>query len=312
MTNPQLKNLAWAKENGFDFYAKSEGVTSEGACSLDIFRQAESFRDHVCGIHRNRPFEILDVQYKEMHGDAQGYDWKTVVLIPTAGLDLPNFDLLPSRNTGVISFLGIKGLDLKLDSTAPRHERQLVDAFNRNYILFAGGAFEAMEASIKSAEHLVPSLADIASICKPSVLRFLSTASTGFIEVQNGYLSIRAPETRMVTAGFSDIILQGRERESLLAVANDFLDVLSNAASEAPLRTLTVENTFNPGQLLGSIVGAAIGFFLGVFISILSLFFSEEKYSFLASVLALALIPALAMGGTVLGRFIGNTLMRFR
>jgi hypothetical protein len=60
-----------------------------------------------------------------------------------------------------------------------------------------------MEASIKSAEHLVPSLAEMASICKPSVLRFLSTATTGFIEVQDGYLAIRAPETRIFSPGDS-------------------------------------------------------------------------------------------------------------
>ena len=224
-------------------------MLSEGARSLDIFRKAESFRDHVLGIHRNRPFEILDVQVKEMRDGEWGYVWKTVVLIPTAGLDLPNFDLLPRRETGGMSFLGIKGLDLKLAPTAPQDERQLVDAFNKNYSLFGGGAFEAMEASIKSADHLVPSLSDMASICKPGVLRFLSTASTGFIEVQNGYLAIRAPETRIITGAFSDIILRGRERESLLAVANDLLDVLANAAREAPLRALTLENTFNPRRI---------------------------------------------------------------
>lgn len=312
MNNSQNKNLTWAQENGYEYNDESEGVTFEGARSLDIFRKAESFRDHVCGIHRNRPFEILDVQHKEMHGDAWGHVWKTVVLIPTAGLDLPNFDLLPGRKTGVLSFVGIKGLNLKLAPTAPQEERQLVDAFNKNYSLFAGGVFEAMEASIKSADHLVPRLSDMASICKPGLLRFLSTASTGFIEVQNGYLAIRAPETRMITGAFSDIILQGRERESLLAVANDLLDVLANAASELPLRTLTLENPFNPLEFLGSVIGCVIGFFLGVFSAILLLFLTEENYSFLTSVLALALIPALALGGTVLGRFIGNALMRFK
>ena len=178
----------------------------------------------------------------------------------------------------------------------------MVDAFNKNYSLFGGGAFEAMEASIKSADHLVPSLADMASICKPGVLRFLSTASTGFIEVQNGYLAIRAPETRIITGAFSDMILQGRERESLLAVANDLLDVLANAAREAPLRALTLENTFRPAQLLGSIIGGVIGFCLGGFIGVLLLFLLKEKHLFL--------IPVLALGGAALGRFIGNTLMR--
>jgi|688.fasta_scaffold223975_2 hypothetical protein len=312
MNNPKNKNLTWAQENGYEYNAESEGVSFEGARSLDIFRKAESFRDHVRGIHRNRPFEILDVHVEVNRSEEWRHVWKTTILIPTDGLDLPNFDLLPRRETGGMSFLGIKGLDLKLAPTAPQDERQLVEAFNKNYSLFGGGAFEAMKASIKSADHLVPSLADMASICKPGVLRFLSTASTGFIEVQNGYVAIRAPETRIITGAFSDIILQGRERESLLAVANDLLDVLANAASESPLRTLTLENTFNPHQLLGSIIGGVIGFCLGGFIAILLLFLPEENYSFLTPVLALALIPALALGGTVLGRFIGNTLMRFK
>lgn len=312
MTNPQHKNLTWAQENGYEFQAESEGVTFEGARSLDIFRDAESFRDHVRGSHRNRPFEILDVQHEEMHGGDFGTVWKTVVLIPTAGLDLPNFDLMPRRETKGMNFLGVKGLDLKLAETAPQDERQLVDAFNKNYSLFGGGAFEAMKASIKPADHLVPSLADMASICKPGVLRFLSTASTGFIEVQNGYLAIRAPETRIITGAFSDIILQGRERESLLAVANDLLDVLANAASEAPLRTLTLENTFNPGQLLGGIIGGVIGFCLGGFSGIVLLFLPKDNYPLPPSDNYLFLIPVLALGGAVLGRFIGKTLMRFK
>jgi VIT1/CCC1 family predicted Fe2+/Mn2+ transporter len=312
MNNPQNKNLTWAQEDGYGYNAESEGVTFEGARSLDIFRKAESFRDHVRGIYRNRPFEILDVHVEVSRSEEWRHVWKTIVLIPTDGLDLPNFDLLPRGETGGMSFLGIKGLDLKLAPTAPQDERQLVDAFNKNYSLFGGGAFEAMEASIKSADELVPSLASMASICKPRVLRFLANASTGVIEVQNGYVAIRAPEPRIIAGAFSDIILQGRERESLLAVANDLLDVLGNAASESPLRTLTLENTFNPYQLLGNIIGGVIGFCLGGFIAIVLLFLRQENYSFLTSALALALIPALALGGAVLGRFIGNTLMRFK
>jgi hypothetical protein len=312
MTNPQHKNLAWAQESGYEFSANSDGIRFEGARHLDIFRKANGFRNHVLGAFRNRPFEILDVQVEETRGGEYGNVWKTVIVIPTAGLDLPNFDLLPRRETGGMAFLGIKGLDLKLAPTAARDERQLVEAFNRNYSLFGGGAFEAMEASIRFADHLVPSLADMAAICKPSVLRFLSTASTGFIEVQNGYLAIRAPETRIVTGAFSDIILQGRERDSLLNVANDLLDVLAKATSEAPLNTLTLENTFNPGQLLGSVNGGVIGFCLGGVVAILLLFLPKEDYAFLTAALALALIPVLAVGGAVLGRFIGNTMLRFK
>jgi hypothetical protein len=310
MNHSQNRNFTWAQENGYEYHAEADGAISEGARRLDIFRKADSFRDHVLGIHRNRPFEILDVWFEthdtsgDGHAGGFGFVWKTVILIPTTGLDLPNFDLLPRRETGGMNFLGVKGLDLKLAPTAPLDERRLVDALNKNYSLFAGGAFEAMEASIKAADHLVPSLSDMAAICKPSVLRFLSTAVTGFIEVQDGYLAIRAPETRMITGAFSDNILQGRERESLLAVANDFLDVLANAAGEAPLRTLTLENTFNPRQLLGNIIGGVVGFFLGGFIGVVLLFLLSEK--------KLYLIPVLALGGAAIGRFIGNTLTRAR
>ncbi|MBL8892364.1 MAG: hypothetical protein JNL67_20480 [Planctomycetaceae bacterium] len=313
MTNLQHKNLAWAQENGCEFKANSDGVSFAGARHLDVFRKANSFRNHAHGSFRNRPFEILDVQFEEMRGGECGNVWKTVIVIPTAGLDLPNFDLLPRRETGGMAFLGIKGLDLKLGPNATQDERRLVAAFNKNYSLFGGGAFESMEASIlKSADHLVPSLADMAAICKPSVLRFLSTASTGFIEVQNGYLAIRAPQTRIITGAFSDIVLQGRERESLLNVANDLLDVLAKAISEAPLKALTLEKTFNPGQVLGGVIGGVIGFSLGGFAAILLLFLPQESDSFLTVALALALIPVLAVGGAVLGRFIGNTLLRFK
>jgi hypothetical protein len=304
MNNHQNDNAIWAQAIGYEFHAESEGVRSEGARSLDIFRKADSYRDHVLGVHRNRPFEVLDA-WVETHGSTgYGFVWKTIILIPAAGLNLPNFELLPRRETGGMNFLGIKGLDLNLNPLAPPDERRLVDAFNKNYSLFAGGAFEAMEASIRSADHLVPSLAEMASVCKPGVLRFLSTASTGTIEFQTGFLAVRAPETRAITGAFSDTILQGRERESLLAVANDLLDVLSNAANEAPLRALTLENTFRPAQLLGGIIGGVVGFCLGGFIGIVLLFLLKEKQLFL--------IPVLALGGAALGHFIGKMLTRAR
>ena len=116
--------------------------------------------------------------------------------------------------------------------------------------------------------------------------------------VINGYLPIGAPETRIITGAFSDIILAGREHGSLLAVANDLLDVLANAAREAPLRALTLENTFRPAQLLGSIIGGVIGFCLGGFTGVILLFLLKEKHLFL--------IPVLALAGAALGRFIGK------
>jgi hypothetical protein len=279
-------NAGWARENGYEYHAG----------------KAEDCRDHVLGIHRNRPFEILDVRVTRHSVNGFYFVWKTIVVIPTAGLKLPNFDLTPRRETGGMNFLGIKGLDLKLAATAPLDERRIVDAFNKNYSLFGGGARKAMEASIKSADHLVPSLAEMASICKPSVLRFLSTAVTGCIEVQDGRLTIHAPETRVIRPGISHTILKGRERESLLTVANDLLDVVSNAASEAPLRALTLENTFRPAHFLGTFIGAAIGFFVGLLASIILLFVFKGDYLFL--------IPLPILGGIFLGRFIGNVLTR--
>lgn len=303
MNNPQNKNATWAQQNGYEFHAESEAVKSDGARSLNTFGKVDSCRDHVLGVYRNRPFKILDV-WVERLGENNFSFWQTVVVIPTSGLNLPNFDLVPRRETaGGLSLLGNKGLDLKLAPSAPMDERRLVEAFNKNYHLFGGGAHEAKVASIKSADHLVPSLSDMASICKPSVLRFLSTAFTGFIEVQDGYLAIRAPEeTRIIGPGVRHTILEGREREALLTVANDFLDVLANAASEAPLRALTLENTFRPAQFLGSIIGVAIGFFVGIIASIILLIVFKGKY--------LYFVPLLLLVGVVLGRFIGNWLTR--
>lgn len=310
MINHQNDNAEWAQENGYEFHAESEGVISDGARNLDIFRKADSYRDHVLGVHRNRRFEILDA-WVETHGasgvtgsDGYGFVWKTIILIPTAGLDLPNFDLLPRRETRGMSFVGVKGLDLKAGPAAPPDEQRLIDAFNKSYSLFAGGAFEAMEASIKSGGDGVPSLTDMAAVSKPSILRFLSTATTGFIEMQDGYLAIRAPQTRTITGALRDTVLQGKERESLLTVANDFLDVLSNAANEAPLRALTLENTFNPFQMLGGIIGGVIGVCLGSLSGVVLLFVLKEKHLFL--------IPVLALSGAALGHLIGKMLTRSR
>lgn len=304
MNDHQNENAAWARQNGYQYHPVSEGALSEGARSLDVFRRADSYRHHVLGVHRNRPFEILDARVERQDSTGFFFVWETVVVLPIAGLHLPNFDLLPRRETGGMNFLGVKGLDLMVSPTAAPDERQLVAAFNRNYSLFAGGAFEAMEAAIRSADHLVPGPEEMAAVCKPSVLRFLSTATTGFVEVQDGYLAIRAPETRIIGPGDRHTILTGRERESLLAVANDFLDVLAKAEHEAPLRALTMENTFNPRQFLGGIVGGVIGFCLGGFIGVVLLFLLKEKHLFL--------IPVLALGCAALGLFVGKAVSRTR
>jgi hypothetical protein len=304
MNDHQNENAKWAEENGYGFHAESGGAISEGARSLDTFRKADSYRDHVLGVHRNRPFEILDARVERHDSTGYFFVWETIVVVPTAGLKLPDFDLLPRRETGGMNTLGVKGLDLMVSPTASPDERQLVEAFNNNYSLFAGGAFEAMEASIRSADHLVPVLADMAAVCKPSVLRFLSTATTGFIEVQDGYLAIRAPYTHIIGPGDSHTILTGRERESLLTVANDFLDVLAKAEHEAPLRALTMENNFSPFQFLGGIVGGVIGFCLGGFIGVVLLFLLKEKHLFL--------IPGLALGCAAIGLLIGKMLTRAR
>lgn len=300
--NQQNENDRWTQGNGYAYHAETEGTFSEGARELDVFRKANGFRNHVTGTYRNRPFEIIDVR-KEVHrGGNFGFVERSVILIPAAGLELPNFELLPRRETGVLGFLGIKGLDLKMGASAPRDELQLVAAFNENYLLFAGGAHEAMEAAITSAGHLVPGLAEMAPICKPGVLRFLADITTGTIEMQNGFLAVRAPDTRVTAGIFYDTILAGRERDALLTVANDFLDVLQNASREAPLRVLTLENTFNPSHIIGGLVGAAVGFFLGFFLGFPLLFLIGKEYFLVMLVLALV--------GAALGNWIGKRLMR--
>jgi hypothetical protein len=304
MNDHQNENAKWAEENGYGFHAESGGAISEGARSLDTFRKADSYRDHVLGVHRNRPFEILDARVERHDSTGYFFVWETIVVVPTAGLKLPNLDLLPRRETAGMNFLGIKGLDLKVSPTASPDERQLVEAFNKNYSLFAGGAFEAMEASIRSADHLVPGQEEMAAVCKPSVLRFLATATTGFVEVQDGYLAIRAPDTLIIGPGDRHTILTGRAREGLLTVANDFLDVLAKAEHEAPLRALTLENNFSPFQFLGGIVGGVIGFCLGGFIGVVLLFLLKEKHLFL--------IPGLALGCAAIGLLIGKMLTRAR
>jgi hypothetical protein len=298
--NHNNENYRWAQQNGYEYHAETEGVFSAGARDLDSFRKANGFREHVLGTYRNRSFEILDVRKEVQRGEGFSFVERTVILIPAAGLDLPNFELVPRRESGGLGLLGIKGLDLKVSANTPHDELQLVDAFNKNYHLFGGGAFEAMEAAIKSADHLVPGLAEMTPLCKPGVLRFLSGTTTGMIELQNGFLAVQAPDTRVAAGIIYDTILAGRARESLLTVANDLLDVLQNASREAPLRGLTLENTFNPKHVIGGMVGAAVGFFLGSFLGLLVSFLVDKKFIFL--------IPVLAFGCAVLGGWIGKKL----
>ncbi len=302
MTSQRNKNSEWAQQNGYQFHDETQGSAYEAARNLDVFRKADAFYEHVLGIYRNRPFEILDVR-KQLHRSGMyGFIRETVVLVPTDGIDLPNFELVPRDAKAALNFLGLGGLELKVSDSAPRDERELVDEFNKHYGLFGGGALEAIEASIKSADHLVPGLADMARICKPGVLRFLPRIKAGFIEVQDGFLAVRAPETRIIRTEFADTILEGRERESLLNVANDLLDVLRNSANEAPMRGLTLENNLNPTRMIAGLIGAGAGFFLGFFIGLLLLFFLDKKLLFL--------IPVLALGGAGLGNFLGKKLFK--
>lgn len=301
MTDHLQANSDWARENRHEFHAESGGPFAQRARGMDVFRRAQAYRDHAVGQHRGRPFEVLDFQEEKSGVDAWP-NWRTVVLLPLGNLALPAFALWPRRETAGMNFLGIKGLDLALPPAASVFDRKLVDDFNRNYSLFAGEAFWSAQAVIAAPGQPVPGLAEMSAVCKPAVLTFLSTAVTGAIEVRDGYLLVCAPETRQVRPAYADVILQGADRERLLAVANDLLDALANAAREAPLRDLAIGNSFNPKQVLGAILGGFAGFALGGFLGVLSLFVLEEK--------RLYLIPLLAIGGALLGSMLGKRLRR--
>lgn len=301
MTDHLQANSDWARENRYEFHAESAGPFAQVAHGMDVLRRAQAYRDHAVGQHRGRPFEVFDFQEEKSGVDAWP-NWRTVVLLPLGNLALPACALWPRRETVGMNFLGIKGLDLALPPAASVFDRKLVDDFNRNYSLFAGGAFGSAQAAIAAPGQPVPGLAEMSAVCKPGVLSFLSTAVTGAIEVRDGYLVVCAPETRQVRPAYADVILQGAERERLLAVANDLLDALANAAREAPLRDLAIGNSFNPKHVLGAILGGFAGFALGGFLGVLSLFVLEEK--------RLYLIPLLAIGGALLGSMLGKRLRR--
>jgi hypothetical protein len=75
-----------------------------------------------------------------------------------------------------------------------------------------------------------------------------------------------------------------------------------SASREAPLRGLTLENTFHPSHMIGCMVGAAVGFFLGFFLGFPLLFLIGKKF--------FLLIHVLALGGASLGNLIGKSVMR--
>ena len=267
-----------------------------------MFRRALGFRHHVCGTYRNRPFEIFDCEKKFGKYMHETY-WCTVIIIPSSGLDIPNFDLFPRRETKSMETLGVKGLDLTLAPTATGDERQLIDRLNKNYMLFAGGAYETIQASMKIAPHLVPSLAEMTKFFKPSILRFLATATTGFIEVQNGFIAIRATDGRIITPDYAEILLEGSERERLMEVANDFLDALAQGATEPPMPSIRLANTFKPHRFFGTMIGIVVGFLLGVMVSIALYITLKNHY-------VLFLFPVLVLAGVFLGRFIGDRITR--
>jgi hypothetical protein len=296
------KNFHWARMKGYSYHAKSQGPFSQGAGNLYMFRRALGFRHHVCGNYRNRPFEIFDCEKKFGKYMHETY-WCTVIIIPCSGLDIPNFDLFPRRETKSMETLGVKGLDLTLAPTATWDERQMIDSLNKNYMLFAGGAFETIQASMKIAPQLVPSLTEMTKFFKPSILRFLATATTGFIEVQDGFLAIRATDGRIITPDYTEILLEGSARDRLMEVANDFLDALAHGAIEQPLPSIRLENTFKPHQFFGTMIGIVVGFLVGSIASIILLFTFRNNY-------VLFLFPILALTGVFLGRYLGNRITR--
>ena len=286
MHTHQPENAEWARQNGYEF--------NPG--------EAEDLLDHVRGTYRNRPFETYDLRTERGGSGGHYYYWRTIAVISLEGLRLPNFELLPRRETSGMNLLVVKGLDLNLAPNASTDERAMVEAFNKNYSIFGGGARNAMEASIKSSPHLVPRLSDLASILKPSVLRFLATAVTGSIKIHDGYVKIEAAETRVIRPGISHTVLKGSEREDLLNIANDFLEVFANITYESPLRSLTLQNNFRPAQLLGTLIGIVIGFLVGGMASIVLLFTSSNK--------VLYFFPLLVLAGVFLGGFLGNRITR--
>jgi hypothetical protein len=317
MSHHLQANSDWARENRYDFHAESGGPFAQVASGMDVFRRAVAYRGHVIGQHRGRPFEVFDFK-KEKTGTNSWSTWHTVVLLPLGDLALPNFALWPRRETGGMNFLGVKGLDLTLPPAASLFDRTLLDAFNRNYSLFAGGAFGTVQAAIEAPGQPLPGLAEMSAVCKPGVLGFLSAAVTGAIEVRDGYLVVCAPETRLVRPAYADVILQGAERERLLTVANDLLDVLADASQEAPLRDLVIGSSFNPKKLLGAVFGAFVGFILSSFLSVILLFLIPDKKSFLSFLFdenyafygLSGVLFLLVLGGCLLGSFIGKRLVR--
>lgn len=317
MSHHLQANTDWARENRYDFHAESGGPFAQVASGMDVFRRAVAYRGHVIGQHRGRPFEVFDFK-KEKTGTDSWSTWHTVVLLPLGDLALPAFALWPRRETGGMNFLGVKGLDLTLPPAASLFDRTLLDAFNRNYSLFAGGAFGTVQAAIEAPGQPLPGLAEMSAVCKPGVLGFLSAAVTGAIEVRDGYLVVCASETHLVRPAYADVILQGAERERLLTVANDLLDVLADASQEAPLRDLVIGSSFNPKKLLGAVFGAFVGFILSSFLSAILLFLIPDKKSFLSFLFdenyafygLSAVLFLLVLGGCLLGSFIGKRLVR--
>ena len=302
MSQPPSKNSIWAQEHGYQFHAETNGASFEDARKLSIFRRADGYREHVHGVFRGRSFEILDAQVRHNSENVDYHVWQTIVVVRTSGMKLPTFELMPRRETPGMGLLGIKGLELTIPTTASPDEQRLVAAFSKNYSLFRGGAHASIEASLKSTDASLPNADDLALMRKPSVLRFLSTAVTGSIEVRNGLLAIRAPETRVIRAAISDTILEGKDRDDLLTVANDLLDAFANSENESPLGSFSSENTFRPASFAGGLIGGAIGFLLGGGIGIL--------VAFLLKGMSFFLIPVLAFVGFVLGQFLGKALTR--
>lgn len=287
----------WAAKHGHRFDPGRTEFEAEGARELDLLRKWKRAKHHVSGIHRDRAFEMIDVTYYYRGGEAISWIDQTVLLMPGATKRLPDFEILPRGLINVLGAFHLGGLEISPPEDSPSPDGEGIKDFNRHYHLYKAGVIESARDAMSAPGTPDQDFAQLASLFRPPVLRFLTQHPGWSIESQNGFLAITAHEK----------LLDDTERDALLSFANELLSMLLHpprpAVAPAAAPAPQMRNVMQPKRLLGTVIGGGVGFFVGALLGIVLLFFVDGK-------LIVLLLPVLAIIGLGLGGFVGGKLAR--
>ena len=286
----------WATKHGHRFDSARTEFKAEGARELDMFRTWQSADHHVAGIHRDQSFEMIDVT-NHYRGTARLQVTQTVLLMPGSTNLLPGFEILPRGMVDVLGALHIGGLEIRPPDGPQFRDAEIIKDFNRHYLLYKGGVVESVQSAIAPTQTAAQDFAELATLFRTPILRFLAQHPGWSIESQGGFLAISAHGRLLDDTG----------RNDLLSFAAELLSMLHCPPRSASPPAVQMQTVMEPKRLLGTVIGALVGFLVGTMTAgTLNLLSIIGGWKFML------LLPLLAIAGIALGGFVGGKIAQVR